>query len=470
LPRPAVARLAALVLAMGMVAACAPVQAARPTAPGGAVAGEVGTPARDATTEPTATPAATTPDETADPTAGPAASSEATSAPASDRTATPDPEPTPTPDPTRAPDATATRAPAGTAEPTASPSPTATPALTATPTPPTDEPTLAELVGQRVIVRMDGTRPSSSLLARVRRGEVGGIVLFGSVNVTTKPALRSAVRALKAAARDGGQPPLLVMADQEGGSIRTIPWAPPAESARAMGSAGTAASIRERGAATGQALLASGVNVDLAPVADVAAGRSGFMYRAGRTFSRSSAVVTRLSVAFAKGLRSAGVIPVMKHFPGIGRVRLNTDRSPQAVTAGRTAMEADLRPFRAAVAAGMPVVMLSNATYIAWDSKHAAGWSRAIAVDLLRTQLGFRGVSITDSLNGTAHSRGTTARALAWKAMRAGVDMVMFTSRESTTDSAFDYLVARAKAGAIPADELRAAYDRVVALKRTLVP
>jgi beta-N-acetylhexosaminidase len=331
------------------------------------------------------------------------------------------------------------------------------------------EPTLAALIGQKLVVRMDGPTPSVALLGRVQRGEIGGIVLFGS-NLTTQAALVAAVDALEAAAAAGGQPPLLIMADQEGGGIRRIPWAPPASSARAMGANGRTTVIETRGRRAGTALLASGVNVDLAPVADVPSSTDSFMYRARRTFSFGVRRTGRLALAFARGLASAGVIATVKHFPGIGRVRLDTDRFVQTVTASRSALAADLSPFRRAIAAGVPMIMLSNATYTAYDPDNAAGWSPAIATTLLRQTLGFTGVSITDSLSGTAHARGVPARELAAAAARAGTDMVMLTGDEASTARAFDYLLAEAASGSIPVSTLGASYDRILALKATLGP
>jgi beta-N-acetylhexosaminidase len=332
------------------------------------------------------------------------------------------------------------------------------------------EPTLAQLVGQKLVVRMNGASPSSSLLGRVQRGEVGGIVLFRCCNITTEAALTDAVRRLQAAAAAGGHPPLLVMADQEGGAIRTIPWAATKYSAKAMGANGDTTFVRTKGQATGHGLRASGVNVNLAPVADVAYGTGGFMYLADRTFSTSSAKVARLAPAFALGLADRGVIATLKHFPGIGRVKRNTDRYVETVSATRSALAADLAPFEAGIAAGVPMIMLSNATYTAYDGTYAAGWSRPIATGLLRDTLGFEGVSITDSLNGTAAARGVSAAGLAYRASKAGVDMVMLTSSESATTDAFDYLMRKATAGYLPLTTLRASYDRIRALRETLTP
>jgi beta-N-acetylhexosaminidase len=331
-----------------------------------------------------------------------------------------------------------------------------------------DTPTLAQLIGQKLVIAMSGTTPTSSLLGRVKRGEVGGIVLFKCCNITTQTRLLATVRKLQAAARDGGQPPLLIMADQEGGTIRTIPWAPTKYSAKQMGANGDTAFVRGKGQATGRGLLASGVNVDLAPVADVAYGTSGFMYLAGRTFSTSSAKVSRLACAFAAGLADRHVVATLKHFPGIGRVKLNTDRYVQTVTASRSALASDLAPFQAGIDQGVPMIMLSNATYTAYDSAHAAGWSKAIATTLLRETMGFTGVSITDSLSGTAAARGVSAAGLAYRAAKAGTDMVMITGSEAYTRAAYDYLLRKATDGYLPRATLEASYARIMALKSSV--
>src|SRR6186997_847368 len=97
----------------------------------------------------------------------------------------------------------------------------ASPAATAS------QPTLAELVGQKLVVSMSGTTPSASLLARARRGEIGG-VLVHKFNFSSSAQLRAIARALQQAAAAGGRPPLLIAVDQEGGSVKTIPWLPPA--------------------------------------------------------------------------------------------------------------------------------------------------------------------------------------------------------------------------------------------------
>lgn len=325
-------------------------------------------------------------------------------------------------------------------------------------------PTLAQLIGQKLVVRMEGLTPSADLLGRIRRGEVGGVILFGS-NVTTPSALIALVRTLRGAAATGGQPRLLIAVDQEGGSIKRIGWAPPTLSPPEMGQAGLASVAYQQGASTAVALHGLGINVDFAPVADVPASTGSFMYEEGRTFSVSAATTTILADAFARGLESGDVVPTMKHFPGLGFATLNTDAYVATIRASPAALAPGLLPYRTAISHHIPLIMLSNATYTAYDPVNGAGWSYAIGVTLLRHELGFAGVTITDSLDGTAAARGLDVGLLAIRAAQAGTDMILTTGTEASTRAVFADLLHQAQGGLIPRAMLVASYARIVALK-----
>jgi beta-N-acetylhexosaminidase len=349
------------------------------------------------------------------------------------------------------------------AAPTASPTPA--PTLAAPPTePPPVLPPIEQLIGQRLVITLDSATPSASVLDRIRRGEVGGVILFGS-HTASAVSLAALTAKLHNAAADGGQPPLLVMTDQEGGIVRRLGWAPPVVSAWEMGRTLDADGVRALGRDTGEALAAVGIDSNLAPVADVPVSKSVFIYADRRVFSFDAAVVANLSVAFASGLLEAGILPSMKHFPGIGRAIRNTDLHVAAVGASRAAMEADLAPYRAAIAAGVPMIMLSNAVYAAWDAKNAAGWSPTIINGLLRDELGFAGVTITDSLDGAATSRNVSERSLALRAAQAGADFLLLTGSEKATAGSYALLLAAARDGRLPTDSLLASYERILALK-----
>ncbi|HEX5823689.1 MAG TPA: glycoside hydrolase family 3 N-terminal domain-containing protein [Candidatus Limnocylindrales bacterium] len=328
-------------------------------------------------------------------------------------------------------------------------------------------PTMAQLIGQKLVVRMEGATPSADLLGRIRRGEVGGIVLFGP-NITTPTALVALTTKLRAAAAAGGQPRLLIAVDQEGGSVKRIPWIPPTLSAPQMGAIARASVALAQGASTAAALHGLGIDVDFAPVADVPASTASFMYRDGRTFSFSAPRTAALADGFATGLESKGVVPAMKHFPGIGFATRNTDVYVDTITASAAALAAGLLPYRLAIGHHIPMIMLSNATYTAYDAHNAAGWSRTIVDTLLRHDLGFTGVTITDSLDGTAKARGLWPRVLAISAARAGTDMILTTGTEASTAGVYATLLRQAQEGTIPLATLRASYDRILDLKAGL--
>jgi beta-N-acetylhexosaminidase len=324
----------------------------------------------------------------------------------------------------------------------------------------TGAPTLRELLGQRFVVAMRGTAPSSPLLARIRRGEVGGVVLFGS-NVQSPSQLRSLTATLQRAAREAGRPPLLVATDQEGGRVRRLRWAGPEQSAVELGRSAPGR-IRAEGWQAGLALRAAGINVDLAPVADVPI-QGSFMAAEQRTFAATGTAVGGAATAFARGLADARVAAALKHFPGIGRATRNTDRSAVEITASRQALERDLAPFRVAVRGGAPIVMVSNATYPEIDSK-PAGWSARV-LDLLRNELGFRGVTITDALDGAAATRGRTLPSVAALSATAGVDLLLLTGSEASSAAAFEHVLAVAERGGLARPALLRSYGRILELK-----
>ena len=190
------------------------------------------------------------------------------------------------------------------------------------------------MIGQKLMVRMDGTTPTAALLGRIQRGEVGGVILFGA-NVVSKSQVLALTTKLQAAAKAGGR----AEAPDRGRPGRRLDQAHPVGAADALATAdrrGRPAGVaRTQGTDTATALKALGINVDLAPVADVPGSTSSFMYQAGRTWSFSGSTTARLSDAFATGLRLEGVVPTMKHFPGIGFATKNTDSYVVTITASQ---------------------------------------------------------------------------------------------------------------------------------------
>ncbi len=324
-------------------------------------------------------------------------------------------------------------------------------------------PTLSELVGQRLVVGMSGTTPSRALLGRIGRGEVGGVILFGS-NVTGPSQLRGLTGALHEAARAAGRPRLLVVVDQEGADVRRLPWAPPGANARLLGK-GTIPSVRDVGRATARALRVNGVDVDLAPVADVPRVPGAFIAVQGRAFSSDPVRVATRAAAFARGLAEGGVLATAKHFPGLGGADRSTDDAQVAVTGGPAALAADLLPFRALVDGGVPLVMLSSAVVLPYGREPAL-WTPAVH-RLLRRDLGFGGATISDALEPVARTRSRSLESVAFLAARAGTDMLLFAGSEASTQRVHAALVAAARDGRLGRGNLERSYRRVLALKGT---
>jgi len=272
-------------------------------------------------------------------------------------------------------------------------------------------PASAAPAGEVIVGALAG-RPKPSFIAKVRAGELGGVILVGR---WTPKAMRATTAQLHAAGCTIGRP-LLVLVDQEGGYARRLTWAAPERTARELGELGVERT-QQQGRAAAAALRAAGVDVDLAPVTDTLAP-GGFL--GSRSFGSDAPAVGRLAAAFVHGLQEGGVAAAAKHFPGLGASHKNTDR--YAVKLRRS----ELAPFESAIAAGVKLVMVASAAYPKLDATGApAVFSRPIVTGLLREQLGFEGVVVTDALDAPAPAGTPHAPA---RALRAGVDLLLYTS------------------------------------------
>jgi beta-N-acetylhexosaminidase len=320
---------------------------------------------------------------------------------------------------------------------------------------------LSRLVGQMVMAGMDGTWPDEELLERVRAGRIGGIILFeGNIS----PQLPAAIRRLQRAALLGGDPPLLLAVDQEGGPIKRLVDGPPTISPREISSGAVGF---EQGRATGAYLAARGINTNLAPVADVSISSASFIAAEGRGFPGSPSEVADRAGAFAEGLRSAGVAATAKHFPGVGALPVDTDYGLQVVDASARQIDDALVPFQRLVRDRVDLVMVATAEYPALDASGSpAAFSSRIIRGVLRDQLGFRGVVITDALDSPSDVGGTVV-SRAVRAAAAGADIALYAPAFDG-ELAFRGLLAAARAGELPRDHLEGSYQRILALKHRL--
>lgn len=320
------------------------------------------------------------------------------------------------------------------------------------------------LAGERLIAGVSGGGLSPQLRQAIRRGELAGVILFAE-DFPSRAAGRRLIARLQRIRRPQGlRDPLLIMVDQEGGQVKRLDGAPTA-SAREMGERGAAFS-RRQGAHTARNLRDVGVNVDLAPVLDVARP-GGVIAATERGFGSTARRVAATAVPFAQGLQAGGVAATGKHFPGLGAAPENTDFAVQRIDLSKRQLRAvDEAPYRRFIAAGGELVMLSTAIYPAFSSKPAA-FARPLATGELRGRLGFEGVSITDALQTVAVEDFGGPREAALAAARAGTDLLLFTDLAAAAQ-ARRALVAKLRAGRLDRAEFEASVGRVLALRAKL--
>ena len=332
----------------------------------------------------------------------------------------------------------------------------------------------AQLAGQRVIYSYRGLTPPPALLALIRQGEVAGVIFF-TQNIGSSAHLAAVAQELQQANDAPANPvhePLLLMTDQEGGWVRRLPG-PPALSEEQVGqSAAPARQASLAGAGAAAALLTAGLNVNLAPVLDVYRSPDGFIGAYGRSYSSDPGQAGRLGAAFITAQQAAGVLAVAKHFPGLGAATRSqdTDNLPVTLNVPAATLRAkDELPYRAAIAAGLRMVMLSWAVYPALDRARPAGLSPLVVQGELRQRLGFTGVTITDALEADALWPFGTIGQRAQLAALAGDDLLLCAGRRvGEGQQALAALATGYADGQLSRPEAAAAVARILALRASL--
>ena len=257
--------------------------------------------------------------------------------------------------------------------------------------------TLDEQVGQRLLVGFQGAHFDDDLKYLIETLKVGGVILFAA-NIESPHQVGELIHDMQTHAAQCGLPPLFVAVDQEGGVVARMkePLTLFPQGAPALK---TPEDARHFGTTTGKELFACGYTMDMAPVLDVQPkGFSGIMEK--RVFPGSPKEVGTLGVHVMHSLESQGVLSVVKHFPGIGRTTLDSHLTLPFLETPLSELEkSDLIPFQMAFEAGASCVMLSHIQYTDIDPDWPASLSPKVVKSLLRKQMGFRGVVMTDDLD-----------------------------------------------------------------------
>src|SRR5688500_8335630 len=284
-------------------------------------------------------------------------------------------------------------------------------------------------------------------------------------NVRSKAQVRGMLGEAQDAARAGGLPEVPVAVDQEGGSVVRVGYRAVFPSAMALGAVGDTALVEQVARAVAQGLLADGIAVNHAPVCDVNVEPRNPVINT-RSFGDDPQRVAELAAAWVRGSEAAGVATTPKHYPGHGASDVDSHHTTVDVSADRSTLERrELAPFRAAIAAGASGVMTAHIRYPALDADNIATLSRSISTQLLRQELGFEGLLMTDSLDMSGVTQVETPDGLVGRAVRAGIDAVMVTSNIELQLAASERIALQ-----VPAPRVLGALRRADAFRRRFGP
>ena len=369
--------------------------------------------------------------------------------------------------------ATSSAAPSPTAA--ASPAPSATATATAT-----DGAlagwSLEEKVGQLMMVGVDAQAPKQSSNEAVDTHHVGNIFIAGRTTAGSQ-ATQKVISSFTSKVGPGTThaTPMLVATDQEGGEVQVLAGSGFSDIPSALDQSAQPRDQLVTSARTwGKELADVGVNMNLAPVADLVdiarPASNEPIGRWGREYGHDAATVSSQAGAFAEGMQASKVIPTYKHFPGLGRVKDNTDTSAGVVdsTTTRSADTAVSVIFGAAIAAGAPVIMVSSATYSLIDPSAPAVFSSTIVTDMLRREMGFSGVVITDDVSAAVQVQDVSAGDRAVRAIRAGCDLVLASADPTVAADMVKALIATARSDPAFAARVDESATRVLNLKKSL--
>ncbi len=270
-----------------------------------------------------------------------------------------------------------------------------------------------------------GTYPPQAILDGVKNGQIAAFCLFSGINGRTPEEIRGLTEALREAAAKGGQLPPLIGIDQEGGQLIAVnKSATQLPGNMALGATGDEELAEKAGYVLGRELLAMGVNINFAPALDINNNPNNPVIGV-RSFGDTPELVGRLGAAIIRGMQQAGIIATAKHFPGHGDINADTHLATVTVSYDTQRLyEVEIAPFKKAIEAGVAAVMSGHVTYTALDPEWPATLSRRILRGLLRDELGFKGICITDAMDmqGVAYL-GKEASVKA--ALNAGADLIL---------------------------------------------
>jgi len=295
-----------------------------------------------------------------------------------------------------------------------------------------------QLAGQRLIVGFEGTALNEDLKYIIDRLKVGGIILFAQ-NIESPAQLKNLCTSVQIHARAGENPPMFIAIDQEGGQVARLnpPFTQFPGNSRMRGEE-DAVHFAE---VTAAELTQVGINMNMAPVMDVAAKQINSVM-AIRAFGHDPHWVTRLGVTVINHLQQNNIMAVAKHFPGIGRTTLDSHFDMPCLDADLADLQSsDILPFAAGIENDVAGIMLSHILYQKIDPVWPASLSKRIANDLLRRQLGYTGITLTDDLDMGAVANHYDIKTIAQQILAADIDIALICHKGPNIEIAFEEIV-----------------------------
>lgn len=332
----------------------------------------------------------------------------------------------------------------------------------------TDSMTIEEQVGQLLMVGFQGHTPSQEVLDLIQRYHVGNILFF-SRNIHDTGQVLELTHGLQAAAKKAGHRyPLLIAIDQENGIVQRLgDVATLFPGNMALGAIGSEQVTHDVALATGRELQALGINMNLAPVVDVNNNPANPVIGV-RSFGENAQQVARLAAAMVKGYQEAGIISCLKHFPGHGDTATDSHLALPAIPYTLDRLKTlELVPFKSGIKAGSDSVMTAHIAFPALAEQETlpATLSRAIVHGLLRQQLGFSGVIISDCLEMQAIAATYGSAQAAVMALEAGIDLVLISHQYELQRDGIEAIRAAHTNGRLSPEAIEQAAERVLQLK-----
>lgn len=325
--------------------------------------------------------------------------------------------------------------------------------------------TLEEKIGQMILAGVQGTMLDDQAKQMITNQKVGGIIFYAN-NVSTLEGTAKFVQSIKEA-NQSNPVPIFMSVDQEGGKVSRMPETVESiPSSRKVGKTKDSALAETMGELLARQVELAGFNVDFAPVLDVNSNPKNPVI-GDRSFGSSAELVSRMGIAEMKGLRSEGIIPVVKHFPGHGDTSVDSHLDlPVVNKTEKQLAELEWIPFQAAVKEQVEAVMVAHILFPKLDPDHPASLSDVIIGEHLRGKFKYDGVVITDDLSMGAIAKNFKLDQAALATVKAGSDILLVAHSYESAKTIFDTLISAVKSGEISESRIDESVYRILALKQ----